>query len=366
MLFISATVLFCLTVQIFPLTYIASADGWGTNPLGDTSEDTSEDTDSHVSKNQNLPTSSGLSPAFGASNEVSTASSLNTSGELMKKNVTLEGLNPDKASPQVAGSAIIWVANATAPDDEELLYDFFLKGPATGGELIEKTGWGAENSWSWNTSEADIGQNQVQVQVKRPGAGGVEALKSQNFTISAPAPEKQVTDSSASMEKPKPAELNPHPGGKTANIDVSKPRLAPDERGIAAAGGLLDETRSTRDPQSASSDDMDVGGKWSVELAGSGCTLDIKNLIQTGGSIVGMGDLIEGNIKIPQTIRGTVTSTSLRLRSKAVIDEFGNDIDKSVSLYLEKEGWSFQGRYELYSGNELTGEGNATASRFIN
>ncbi|MFZ1315287.1 hypothetical protein, partial [Methanothrix sp.] len=153
MLFISATVLFCLTVQIFPLTYIASADGWGINPLGDTSEDTSEDTDSHVSKNQNLPTSSGLSPAFGASNEVSTASSLNTSGELMKKNVTLEGLNPDKASPQVAGSAIIWVANATAPDDEELLYDFFLKGPATGGELIEKTGWGAENSWTWNTSE---------------------------------------------------------------------------------------------------------------------------------------------------------------------------------------------------------------------
>jgi len=37
-----------------------------------------------------------------------------------------------------------------------------------------------------------------------------------------------------------------------------------------------------------------------------------------------------------------------------------------VSLYLEKEGWSFQGRYELYSGNELTGKGNATASRFTN
>jgi hypothetical protein len=362
MLFISATVLFCLTVQIFPLIYIASADGCGINPLGDTSGDT----DFYVSKNQNLPASSGLPPAIAPSNEVSTASSLSTSGEQMKKNVTLESLNPDKASPQVAGSAIVWMANATAPGDEELLYDFFLKGPATGGELIEKTGWGAENSWTWNTSEADIGQNQVQVQVKRLGAGGVEGLKSQNYTISAPASEKQVTDSSTSIEKPKPAELNPHPGGKTANIDVSKPRLAPDERGAAAAGGLPDETRSIQDPLSASSDDMDVGGKWSVELAGSGCTLDIKNLIQTGDSIVGMGDLIERNIKIPQTIRGTVTSNSLRLRSKAVIDKFGNDIDKSVSLYLEKEGWSFQGRYELYSGNELTGKGNATASRFTN
>lgn len=81
---------------------------------------------------------------------------------------------------------------------------------------------------------------------------------------------------------------------------------------------------------------------------------------------MGMGDLIERNVKIPQTIRGTVASNSLRLRSKAVIDKFGNDIDKSVSLYLEKEGWSFQGRYELYSGNELTGKGNATASRFTN
>ena len=319
-----------------------------------------------MSKNQNLPTSVSVSPSSTISIYSVAAIPLGSLFDQSKGNVTLHSLDPDKISPQVAGSAIVWMANATASDDEELLYDFFLKGPATGGELIEKTGWGAENSWTWNTSEADIGQNQVQVQVKRLGAGGAEGLKSQNYTISAPAYENQVTDSSASMEKPKPAELNPYPGGKTANIDVSKPRLAPDERGAAAAGGLPDETRSTRDLQSASSDDMDVGGKWSVELAGSGCTLDIKNLIQTGDSIVGMGDLIERNVKIPQTIRGTVASNSLRLRSKAVIDKFGNDIDKSVSLYLEKEGWSFQGRYELYSGNELTGKGNATASRFTN
>jgi hypothetical protein len=47
-----------------------------------------------------------------------------------------------------------------------------------------------------------------------------------------------------------------------------------------------------------------------------------------------------------------------------VIDEFGNDIDKSVSLYLEKVDRIISGSYEIYSGDELMATGNATASRF--
>lgn len=419
MLFISAAVLFSLTAQIFSLTSIASADGCGTNPLGDTSGDT----DFYVSKNQNFPASEGLTPAPAASNEGKAAVSLGSSVEPTEENVTLRSLNPDRASPQAAGLAIVWTANASSPDDDEIVYDFFLKGPATNGELIEKTGWITENSWTWNTSDADIGENEVQVRVKRLGAGEAEVIGSQNFNISAANTGEQVTDAAASREKSTSSELNPHPeqktsedetdkapttnqsspasgdinphpggktedreegeasttsesiaasggfnpypGGKTASTDVRKPRTAPDEKnGVDDTADLADEVISTQDPLSASSDVMDVGGRWTVDLVGSGCTLDIKNLIQTGESVVGMGDLIERNTKIPQTFRGTVTSTSLKLRSKAVIDEFNNNIDKSVSLNLEKADWSISGSYELYSGDELTAKGNATASRF--
>ena len=96
---------------------------------------------------------------------------LGSSVEQTKGNLTLQSLDPDKISPQVAGSVIVWTANTTNPNDEDLVYDFFLKGPATNGEIFEKTGWIAENSWTWNTSEEDKGENQVQVWVKRLGAG---------------------------------------------------------------------------------------------------------------------------------------------------------------------------------------------------
>ena len=411
MLFISVFMLFCLAAQIFTVINIASAAGCGVNPLGDTSGDT----DFYVSKNQNSATTGGLSPGPSASTEGKAAVSLGTSVEQTKENLTIKSLNPDRASPQAAGSAIVWTANATNPRDEEMVYDFFLKGPATKGELIEMTGWIAENNWTWNTSEADIGENLVQVRVKRLVSGEAEDTKSQNFTVSAVTSGEQVTDAAASTEKSTSSELNPHPeqktsdtrksnpasgdinphpggktedreegeasttsesiaasggfnpypGGKTASTDVRKPRTAPDEKnGVDDTADLADEVISTQDPLSASSDVMDVGGRWTVDLVGSGCTLDIKNLIQTGESVVGMGDLIERNTKIPQTFRGTVTSTSLKLRSKAVIDEFNNNIDKSVSLNLEKADWSISGSYELYSGDELTAKGNATASRF--
>ena len=383
-LFISVAMLLCITAQIFSLTNTASADGCGVNPLGDTSGDT----DFYVSKNQNLPTSGTVSPASTISSEAGAAMPLGSLVEQTKGNVTLQSLDP-----QEAGSAIIWTANATNPNDEDLVFDFFRKGPATNGELIEKTGWIAENSWTWNTSEDDVGENQVQVWVKRLDAGEAENIKAQNYTISAPTSEVQVADAAASTEKstssglnPHPggktadnevgeafasksstasSDLNPYPGGKTANLDVSKPKPAPDESGSADVAGSLSDgsVGGTQDPSAAASDAMDVGGKWTVDLIGSGCTLD-ANLIQTGESIVGMGSLIERNTKIPQTFKGTVTSSSMRLQSNAVIDEFGNDIDKSVSLYLEKADRIISGSYEIYSGDELMATGNATASRF--
>ena len=393
MLFISVFMLFCLAAQIFTVINIASADGCGVNPLGDTSGDT----DFYVSKNQNSATSGG-SPSPGASTETRAAVPLGTSVEQKKGNVTIESLNPDRISPQKAGSAIVWTANATNPDNVEMVYNFFLKGLGTNDELIEKTGWIAENRWTWNTSEADIGENQVQVWVKRLDAEEAENSKVQNYTIfndnnSATNSEKQVADEAASTKKSTLAEMNPHPGGKTANsvvgesstskssttssgmnghpggktanIDVSKPRLAPDERNSAASAIAPSDgpIMSTQDPSTVTSDVMEVRGTWTVDLIDSGSTLKIT-LIQVGESITGMGDLIERNIMIPQTVKGTVTSNSLSLKSQAVIDEYVNDIDKSVSLYLEETDRTISGSYEMYSGDELMAKGNATASRF--
>lgn len=421
--FISISMLFCLTAQIFAPAGIASAEGCGVNPLGDTSGDT----DFYVSKNQNLLAAGGS--ATSASGGANATAPLGSSADRIRENATIKRLNPDKVGPQEAGSTIIWTVEATNSSDEEMVYDFFLKGSATNYELIEKTGWIAENRWTWNTTDLDVGENQVQVHVKRLGAGEAESINVQNYTISAASSNELVEIISKS--EPASAEMNPHPGQKTANIvvgkkaaaanngpedgsmgesastdgaasaassemnphprqktadiDVSKPRVAPDEKkSVAAAtsGGLVDgPNMSMPDSSQVSSYEnastsmaaggsagikpkiMDVGGKWTVDLIGSGCTLDV-NLIQTGESIVGLGDLNDRNTNIPQTFKGKATTNSLKLKSKVVLGEYVNDIDRSVSLSLTEVDRTISGSYELYSGDELVGKGNATASRF--
>jgi hypothetical protein len=46
-----------------------------------------------------------------------------------------------------------------------------------------------------------------------------------------------------------------------------------------------------------------------------------------------------------------------------VVSEYGNKIDKSVDLDLARVDRTISGSYNLYSGEELIGSGNATASR---
>lgn len=397
--FISISMLFCLTAQIFAPVGIASAEGCGVNPLGDTSGDT----DFYVSKNQNLLAADGS--ATSASSGTNATAPSGSSADLIRENATIKRLNPDKSGPKEAGSTIVWTVEATNLNDEEMVYDFFLNGSATKYELIEKTGWIAENRWTWNTTDLDVGENQVQVLVKRLGAGGAEDINVQNYTIfranSTELVENINKSESASDEiNPHPgqktanivvgkrtaagnngpedesrgesantaaapssvsSDMNPHPGQKTAHIDVSKPRFAPDEKksvAEATAGGLADEVAGI-EPKI-----MDVGGKWTIDLMGSGCTLEVNNLIQTGESIVGLGSLNDRNTNIPQTFKGKATTNSLRLRSQAVLGEYVNDIDRSVSLSLTEVDRTISGSYELYSGDELVGKGNATASRF--
>lgn len=72
-------------------------------------------------------------------------------------------LTSDKNEPQPAGTAITWTASATDPDGDELYYRFWIKGPATNGVWEIKRDWSTDNTWTWYTSDADVGDTDISV-----------------------------------------------------------------------------------------------------------------------------------------------------------------------------------------------------------
>jgi hypothetical protein len=76
----------------------------------------------------------------------------------------LTSLEPDKPSPQAAGTAIKWISKAEDPDDTPLYYRFLLKGPSTGGSWDAVQDWSTQNWWDWTPSEA--GSYDIQVDVR--------------------------------------------------------------------------------------------------------------------------------------------------------------------------------------------------------
>jgi hypothetical protein len=356
---LSIAVLFCLAVMPFFLSYAAYGEGCGTNPLGDTSGDT----DFYVSKNQN----SGGSGALSAEQSAPAKAAV-TLGSVAKadKNATILSINPDRPSPQGSGTTIVWKAEASNPNNEKMLYDFLLTGPSTGGQLMDETGWIAESSWAWNTTDANEGENQIVVRTMRAGSAGFEDSKMQSYIIS-----------------------------KTSGTISEKPRIAPDERSFVAAptsgpNMQMPDTKPKPLTQAAAqvqvatqtavgtmvaepvqvaavSDEpiiMEAEGKWTVKLENEGATLNPLTLIQTGESVMGMGTLNEKNIKLQVSAKGFVSKNTLSLDAWTIMSKFGNKIDKHINLDLVKTGEVVSGSYEMYSGEDLIGKGNATASRF--
>ncbi len=79
---------------------------------------------------------------------------------------SLTGLTPSYPDPQTAGSVVRWTAKASDPNDDTVYYKFWLVGPSTGGDVQDMTGWTTNNKWTWSTSDADVGANEISVWVR--------------------------------------------------------------------------------------------------------------------------------------------------------------------------------------------------------
>jgi hypothetical protein len=87
------------------------------------------------------------------------------------------------ASPQAAGSTIVFVA-ATDPPAEGLEYRFLLQGPGTGSEWRDLSGWISRNSFTWRPEAADAGNSTITVEA-RSGRGLPDAQASISYEITA-------------------------------------------------------------------------------------------------------------------------------------------------------------------------------------
>jgi len=111
----------------------------------------------------------------------------------------ITALTPDKTSPQEAGSIINWTAEATDPDDDPVLYRFFLDDEPV-------TDWTADNTWTWAASSG-ASSYRVEAQVRdglHAGPNGMDNRESVNFEII--RPNLPPTISSLTADKTSPHE----------------------------------------------------------------------------------------------------------------------------------------------------------------
>ena len=360
-----------LMALLFLLSPVALAgQGCGTNWMGDTTGDT----DFYVSKNQNQA-STGVS-----SNAAATTSAAAVplgSKAKVDQNATISSLKANKQSPQSPETVVVWTVEASNPGNEKMQYDFQLMGPSTDGKLKDMTGWIDDNTWTWSITDADIGENEIVAYVARVGSSESEDSLSESYVISSTSTRESSSVLSTGADD--------HPVSKTKDTDSDKPRVAPDEKKqtTTSVSGpnmkmpdpspkpLTDTTtqetvekQKQAEVESTEPEIMEVEGKWTIKLEDAGSTINPLTLIQTGDSVMGMGTYNEGNTKLQVSAEGSVTSNTMSLEAWTIISEYGNKIDKHVEIDLVKVDRVISGSYELYSGEDIVGKGNATASKF--
>ncbi|OPY53638.1 MAG: Y_Y_Y domain protein [Methanosaeta sp. PtaU1.Bin112] len=94
----------------------------------------------------------------------------------------LKALSPDRASPQMQGTAIFWRAEATDEEGDKILYKFYLD-----GQEVRK--WSKINSWSWLTQGLPAGDYLVTVLARdenHAGQDSFDSIMNASFTLSHP------------------------------------------------------------------------------------------------------------------------------------------------------------------------------------
>jgi curved DNA-binding protein CbpA len=83
---------------------------------------------------------------------------------------------------QVAGSLVMWTVTANDPENKLLLYKFLLKGPSTSNTWQEMASWSNNNSWIWNTSKEDVGENLIKIQIRDKNYSEINGFDAENIT----------------------------------------------------------------------------------------------------------------------------------------------------------------------------------------
>jgi len=78
----------------------------------------------------------------------------------------VNSFEPNKPSPQTAGTSIIFTVDASDPEGDTIYYQFWQNGPDTGNLWRMVRDWGVTNTWIKTTSSSDIGNNQLGVWVR--------------------------------------------------------------------------------------------------------------------------------------------------------------------------------------------------------
>ena len=150
----------------------------------------------------------------------------------------------DKLSPQEIGSPIVWTVDVSDVENDPILYKFFLNGQPV-------SEWQSLGQWVWETTQADLGDNEVEVRIidgKHAGQEGFDDRKSSKFTIIAPKVEevapKTEEEPAALQVAPEiivPARLNESPSIISLTADKASPQIV---------GTVITWTTNANDPES--------------------------------------------------------------------------------------------------------------------
>jgi hypothetical protein len=99
---------------------------------------------------------------------------------------TLVTLKPDRPSPQPQGTTIVWTAEASDPDGDTILYQYWLKGPSTQDQWTAQTFWTTNNRWTWKSHEWMSGIYTVEARVRdgyHAGSEGFDDFERATYVI---------------------------------------------------------------------------------------------------------------------------------------------------------------------------------------